>query len=70
MFVPGVTEPMLWSREQDVAFVEVQVSVEELPEVIDEGLAERVTVGAPAGAAVTVTLAVSEALPPSPVHVI
>lgn len=48
------------------ALVEDQESVEDKPVVIDEGkaLSEAET-----GGSVTVTVAVSEAVPPSPVHV-
>jgi copper(I)-binding protein len=54
------------SLVQLVAFVELHVSVDEPPELIDAGLAVNVTVGA---AAVTVTVAMSLSLPPGPVHV-
>lgn len=53
---------------QLVAFVELQLSVEELPLVTDVGLAVRVTVGAGTGA-VTVTETVLLAVPPAPVQV-
>jgi hypothetical protein len=53
---------------QDVAFVLDQVRVELLPDEIDVGLADSVTVGA--GAAETVTVALADALvPPAPVQV-
>lgn len=51
---------------QEVALVTDHVSVELPPDVIDEGLALRLTVGAVADV-VTVTLC--DALPPGPVHV-
>jgi hypothetical protein len=51
---------------QDVALVADHVSVELLPEAIDEGLACKLTVGAAADA---VTVAVCDALPPGPVQV-
>jgi hypothetical protein len=49
-----------------VALVAVTVSVEELPEVMDVGLAVMLTVGA---AVVTVTVAVADFFPPVPVAV-
>ena len=51
---------------QEVALVELQVSVEALPEVTLVGLAVKVTVGA---GAVTVTFADCEVVPPGPVQV-
>jgi hypothetical protein len=51
---------------QEVALAELQVKVDELPLVIVEGLAERLTVGA---AALTVTVAELLAEPPGPVQV-
>lgn len=53
---PEVSKPV---PLQKTAFVELHVSVEELPELIDEGLAVRVAVGA--SEAVTVTVADAEA---------
>jgi hypothetical protein len=51
-----------------VALVAATVKVDELPAVIEVGLAARVTVGAGAGAAgATVTAATDDALPPVPV---
>jgi hypothetical protein len=51
-----------------VAFVAATVNVDELPAVIEVGLAARVTAGAGAGAAAaTVTAATDDALPPVPV---
>jgi hypothetical protein len=50
-----------------VAFVAVTVKVEELPGVMDVGLAMMLTTGAGLEAAVTVTVAVAEAFPPAPV---
>jgi hypothetical protein len=48
--------------------VAATVKVDELPAVIEVGLAARVTVGAGAGAAgATVTAATDDALPPVPV---
>jgi hypothetical protein len=45
----------------------VTVKVEELPAVIDVGLAEIATLGIPGGgAAVTVTIATADAFPPAP----
>jgi hypothetical protein len=52
---------------QEVALVEVQVSVELPPTRTLVGLAVSVTVGA--AAAATVTLADWEAVPPAPLHV-
>jgi hypothetical protein len=48
-----------------VAFTAVTVKVDELPDVIEAGLALRVTVGG--GLGVTVKVAATEALPPAPV---
>jgi hypothetical protein len=50
-----------------VAFVAVTVKVDELPAVIEVGLAVIATVGA--GPAVTVTVAVADVFPPAPVAV-
>jgi hypothetical protein len=50
-----------------VALVAVTVKMDELPAVIDVGLAVIVTVGA--GLGVTVTVAVAEVFPPAPVAV-
>jgi len=60
--LPSVPAMVTW-----VAFVAVTVSVDELPLVIDVGLAEMVTEGAVTG--VTVTIAVAEVFPPGPVAV-
>jgi len=51
--------------EQEVAFVELQVRVEDWPAVIEVGLADRL---APA-VTVTVSVAEAEADPPEPVQV-
>ena len=48
-----------------VAFIAVTVNVDELPVVIEVGLADMLTVGAPGAATVTVALAV--VFPPDPV---
>ena len=48
-----------------VALVAATVNVDELPAVIEDGLAAMVTVGGVAGA-VTVTMAVAVAVPPVP----
>ena len=53
--------------EQEVALVEDQVSVEELPKIMEEGEAVRLTVGA--AGTVTVTVVCCVALPPGPVQV-
>jgi len=50
-----------------VAFVAATVSVDEFPETIEVGFATMVTVAGGVTAAVTVTVAVSEAFPPAPV---
>jgi hypothetical protein len=50
-----------------VAFVAATVSVDELPGLIEVGLAVIVTVGG--AAATTVTIAVAVAVPPAPVAV-
>ena len=52
-----------------MAFVAATVSVDELPAVIEVGLAEIVTVGAGGAAATTVTDVVEEAFPPLPMAV-
>jgi hypothetical protein len=52
-----------------VAFVAVTVSVDELPAVIDVGLAAMVTVGAGGADATTVTDVAEDAFPPVPVAV-
>jgi hypothetical protein len=62
--LPSVLVTVTW-----VAFVAVTVNVEELPEVMDVGLAVMVTVGVVVVAAATVTVAVAVALPPGPVAV-
>jgi len=51
-----------------VALVAVTVSVDELPEAIEAGLAVMVTVGFVGGT--TVTVAVADAVPPVPVAVV
>jgi hypothetical protein len=48
-----------------VALVAVTVKVEELPEVIEVGLATMLIVGA--GLAVTVTVATADVVPPIPI---
>ena len=70
-----VSEPLtvcvplqLPDAEQLVALVELHVSVEDWPAVIDVGVAVRVTVGV-VDAVVTVTLADAVANPPAPVQV-
>jgi hypothetical protein len=52
-----------------VAFVAVTVNVEELPAVMDAGLALMVTVGIVTVVVPTVTEAVAVAVPPAPVAV-
>jgi hypothetical protein len=53
-----------------VAFVAATVNVDELPEAIEVGLAEMLTVGATGGPdGVTVTVAVAVVFPPAPVAV-
>ncbi len=52
---------------QDVALLELQVNVDEPPDWTLVGFAARLTVGG--GGAVTVTVALWEALPPGPVQV-
>ena len=61
----GVTDPMPWSMEMLVAFPVAHVSVDELPETIDVGLAD----SEPVGTGVTVTVAVRVIVPPAPVMV-
>ena len=51
---------------QEVAFVELHVSVEDWPAVMEVGLAEREAVGMPPDPTTTVALAV--AVPPLPVQ--
>jgi hypothetical protein len=60
--LPSVPVTTTW-----VAFVAVTVRVDELPEVIEVGLALMLTVGA--GEGDTVTIAVAVAFPPVPVAV-
>jgi hypothetical protein len=55
---------------QVVAFVDVQVSVDEPFQATEVGFAVRVTVGTGIGSAPTETVAVATADPPRPVHVI
>ena len=64
---PEVAVLLVNAEEQDVALVEVHVSVEELPCVIEVGLADTVTVGA--GTGVTVRVAFAVVVPPAPVQV-
>jgi hypothetical protein len=71
-----VSEPLtvcvplqLPDAEQLVALVELHVSVEDWPTVIDVGVAVRVTVGVGVDAVVTVTLADAVPNPPAPVQV-
>ena len=64
----GVTEPMLWSIENEVELVVVHDSVEELPVCIEVGLAVKTQVGG-GGVVVTVTVAVQVLVPPAPVAV-
>ena len=71
-----VSEPLtvcvplqLPDAEQLVALVELHVSVEDWPAVIDVGVAVRVTVGVGVDAVVTVTLADAVPDPPAPVQV-
>jgi len=54
---------------QDVAFVELHVTVEEPPELTLEGSADMETVGSPGVTVVTVTFAVLVTEPPAPEHV-
>ena len=66
----GVTEPIPWSMETEVAFVVVQESVEEDPVWIAVGLATSVQVGEPGGGGgLTVIGAVQITVPPGPVAV-
>jgi hypothetical protein len=58
--LPSVPATVTW-----VAFVAVTVSVDELPELMEVGLAEILTVSA----VDTVTFAVAVAVPPAPVAV-
>lgn len=56
---------------QEVALVELQVSVDDWPDVIDFGLAVSAAVGGGGGAAAaTVTVALAVADPPAPLHAI
>jgi hypothetical protein len=65
-FLPPLQEP---EAVHEVALLELQVSVEEPPEVMLVGLALSDTVGAGfAGGAVTLMVAESEEVPPSPVQ--
>jgi hypothetical protein len=58
--LPSVPVTVTW-----VALVAATVKVDELPEVIEAGLAVMLTVGA--GFGVTVTVTVAEVFPPDPV---
>jgi hypothetical protein len=66
---PEVPDAAKLPPVQDVALVELQERVDDLPAFIDVGLAESEAVGAGGGAA-TVTVAVAVADPPLPEHVI
>ena len=75
-FAETVSEPLtvcvplqLPDAEQLVALVELHVSVEDWPAVIDVGVAVRVMVGVGVDAVVTVTLADAVPDPPAPVQV-
>ena len=66
----GVVVPIPLSKKSVAAFVEVHESVEEAPEVIDVGEAERVQTGTGGGGGgVTVIVAEQVADPPGPVTV-
>lgn len=54
--------------EHEVAFVDVQLSVDALPAVMEVGLAVSVPVGA-SGVAMTIFTVAGWLLPPAPVHV-
>jgi hypothetical protein len=55
---------------QDVALVELQERVDDLPAFTDVGLAESEAVGGDGGGGATVTVAAAVADPPLPEHVI
>ena len=61
--------PSVPCRSRVVAFVATTVRVVELGATIVVGLAERVTVGGPAGTTVTVAVAVAGVVPAAPVAV-
>jgi len=65
--VPLYVTKLLTGSVQSSALVLDQVSVDESPEVMDVGDAERDAVGAGA-AALTDTVALSDAVPPGPGH--
>jgi hypothetical protein len=56
--------PSVPVTETKVEFVAITVRIDELPDVIEAGLAVMLMLGA--GFAVTVTVAVAEAVPPVP----
>ena len=64
---PEVAVLVVQRAEQYSVLFEVHVNVEELPEIIDAGLAERVTVGFGTGST-TVTCLETAAFPPGPVQ--
>ena len=69
---PEIPEAVKLEPLQEVAFVELQVSVDDCPDEIEAGLAVRVAVGGEGGGGgmVTVTVALAPADPPLPVQVI
>ena len=68
---PEVPLAVKFTPVQEVALVEDQVRVEELPDVMEAGEAERVAVGAGVTLVVTVTIALAAGeVPPAPVQVI
>ena len=70
---PDMAETVKLGLLQEVALVELQVSVDDWPDAIVVGLAVSATVGDEGGggaAAVTVTVALALADPPPPLHAI
>jgi len=65
----GVTAPIFWSIENDVACEVVQDSVENPPLVIEFGFAESVQDTDGGGFTVTLTIAVQCTVPPAPTAV-
>ena len=66
---PEIPEAGKLALLQEVALVELQVSVEDCPDEIEAGLAVSAAVGG-GGGTVTVTVALALADPPLPLHVI
>ena len=69
---PEIPEAAKFELLQEVALVELQVSIDDCPDDIEVGLADRTAVGAAGGGGegmATVTVALAEADPPPPLQV-